>query len=210
MKKYLLYVDIACIINDNDMQMEKNEVRKNQIISGIKKLFEYDFKKHMCDILITDNTCTELYPELQKLLPENTIYRLFLDNRYGSIYKGAGLLQKWIYNKEILQEYEWIIHFEGRQLLKSFSFLDRFFVSPQYYFVYGSKTPGDYSHYYTGLFSTKTVDILYFCELCPKESLIKHNLSIEYPITNFFRKKAMVIDSLDIVWFCSRRIPIDY
>lgn len=210
MKPYLLYIDIASIVNDADRTMEMNTVRKQQFIVGLKRLFEYDFKSRNCDIILTDNTCTELYPEIIELLPKDTVCRLFNDNRFGSINKGAGLIQKWLYNKELLQEYEWVIHFEGRLLLRSFSFFDRFFENPATYFTYGSKTPGDHSHFFTGLFSAQTKDVLQFCTLYPIDKLIQNSISIEYPISEFLRKKVVVLPSVDVLWFCARSEPVEY
>ena len=42
--KTLLYIDIAIFINENDIHMAKNSIRRQQIINGLRKLFTYDFK----------------------------------------------------------------------------------------------------------------------------------------------------------------------
>ena len=211
MKPFILYIDIASIINDNDPLMEPNTIRKQQIINGLKKLFEYDYKKHNCDILITDNTCTDLYPELQELLPEGTIMRCFNENYVGAINKGAGLIQKWLYNQDILREYEWIIHFEGRQLLQSFEFMDRFFADPRTYFRYGNpfdKT--DLSHFYTGLFSIKVNDLFYFCSLYSIDRLLKNHISIEYVMKEVLNDRTTLVERLHLRWFPARIEPIDF
>jgi len=207
MKPYLLYIDIASIVDDNDPFMEITVKRKGQFIDGIKKLLEYDFKHKACDIMITDNTCDTLYPEIDNLLPEGTIRRCFTDNQYGSKNKGAGLVQKWMYNKELIESYEWIIYFEGRQLLRSFSFFDRFFNNPQCYFAYGSALK---NHVYTGIFSAKTEDILRFSEIYTKEVLIQGRISIEYPIFDYLRGQIQIVDSVDITWFPAGHKPINY
>jgi hypothetical protein len=211
MKSFILYIDIASIINDNDKQMEVNTIRKQQFINGLKKLFEYDYKKYNCDILITDNTCTDLYPELQELLPEGTIVRCFNKNHVGSINKGAGLIQKWLYNEDILRQYEWIIHFEGRQLLHSFEFMDRFFTCPQTYFRYGNPfDKSDVSNFYTGLFSAKVNDLFHFCSLYPFERLLKYHISIEYPIRDVLIDRATTVERLHLRWFPACHDPIDF
>jgi len=211
MKPYLLYIDIASIINDKDPQMEPNTLRKQQLINGLKKLFEYDYKKHTCDILITDNTCTDLYPELQELLPEGTIVRCFRDNHVGAINKGAGLIQKWLYNQETLLQYEWILHFEGRQLLQSFEFMDRFFADPRTYFRYGNPfDSSDLSHFYTGLFTVKVQDLFRFCSLYPIERLLKQHISIEYAMKDVLIDRTILVPRLQLRWFQSRKDPIDF
>lgn len=211
MKPYLLYIDIASIIDDTNLQMEPNTLRKQQFINGLTKLFEYDYKKYNCDILITDNTCTDLYPELQQIIPNNTIVRCFNDNYVGAINKGAGLMQKWLYNQDILEQYEWIIHFEGRQLLQSFEFMDRFFANPHTYFRYGNphdKT--DISNFYTGLFSVKVKDLFYFCSCYSIERLLKESISIEYIMKDAFIDQTILLEKLHLRWFQSRKEPIDF
>ena len=211
MNPFILYIDIASIINDIDKQMEPNILRKQQFINGLKKIFEYNFKEKNCHILISDNTCSHLYPELQELLPEGTIVRCFNDNRFGAINKGAGLIQKWLYNQEILEQYEWIIHFEGRQLLQSFEFMDHFFADPHTYFRYGNpydKT--DISHFYTGLFSVKVEDLFYFCSLYSIERLIKEHISIEYIMKDVLINRTTLVERLHLRWFQSRSEPIDF
>lgn len=210
MKPFLLYIDIALIIDDRNRAMEPNSVRHGQIVDGIRRLCEYNWVSHGCDVLITDNTCPNLPVDITSVLPSGTIQRCFVDNRFGAINKGAGLIQKWEYNRDILAGYEWIIHFEGRLLLQNFSYFDRFFADPAPYFVYGSKTPGDTSHYFTGVFTAPATDILRFCELHPKEHLIRHSISIEYPIKEFFAIKARVIDEIGVLWHCARNTDIQY
>lgn len=211
MKPYILYIDIASTINDKDPQMEPNILRKQQLINGLKKLFEYDYKTHNCDILITDNTCTDLYPELQELLPEGTIVRCFNENHVGAINKGAGLIQKWLYNQDILKQYEWIIHFEGRQLLQSFEFMDRFFTDPHTYFRYGNPSDkADLSHFYTGLFSVRVEDLFIFCSIYPIERLLRHHISIEYAMKEVLNDQVTLVERLHLRWFQSRKEPIDF
>ena len=53
---------------------------------------------------------------------------LFDNNRYGRWNKGAGLIQKWLHNKNILNNYEYIIFFEARLELLSHYFFDKFFI----------------------------------------------------------------------------------
>jgi hypothetical protein len=206
--KFLLYIDIASIIDESNHGMELNLIRKNQFIHGLSKLFEYNFEEKGCDILITDNTTNNLYNEITELLPKDTIVRCFQDNRFGSINKGAGLVQKWLYNKDILEKYEWVIHFEGRLLLQNFSFFDRFFNEPAVYFRYGDpENRYNFSHFFTGLFSVKTVDLFDFCNVYPIDKLIRHSISIEYPMKDYFIQQTKIINDLQLIWFCSRKNP---
>lgn len=211
MKPYLLYIDIATFINDHDSTMEKNMMRKEQILRGLIKLFEYNFNKYNCDILITDNTCESLPEEYLTVLPEGTLIRIFNNNTVGCINKGAGLLQKWLYNMDIIKKYEWIIHFEGRQLLQNYSFFDRFFENPAVYFRYGDPCDTtNHSHFYTGIFSISSTDLSNFCEYMPINYLIMHRISIEYPIRDYMISKANIVDTIGLRWFQARKEPIDF
>lgn len=211
MKPYLLYIDIATFINDTDRSMECNELRREQIRAGLSKLFEYDFSRYGCDILITDNTCNALPEDYTSLLPSGTIVRCFNDNTVGAINKGAGLLQKWHYNMEILKEYEWILHFEGRQLLLSHSFFDRFFASPTTYFRYGDPhNRMNHSHFYTGIFSIRSTDLQAFCEYMPIQRLLKDRISIEYPMKDFMIEKTTLLEKVELRWFQARKEYVDF
>lgn len=194
----LLYIDIATFVNEKNQQMVKNTVRRDQIKAGLKKLFEYNFS---CDILITDNTCTSLPEDIDACIPSHVMRRCFEDNRFGSINKGAGLIQKWEHNFEVLKEYDYIIHFEARLLLNSHKFFDSFFANPRTMFRWGDVAKQSKNNFFTGLFAAEVGDILAFCKLYPKEKLIYHHMSIEYPICEFLRHKTDLMDHLDLQWF---------
>lgn len=205
--KYLLYIDIATCVNDSQEQFEYNDLRRTQIIDGVKKILEYDFASKGCDVLITDNTCDELIPELKDALPTGAIVRCYNNNTVGCINKGAGLVQKWQHNSALIEQYDYIIHIEGRLTLVDHSFFDIFFKEPGTYFRYGDPVDSsNHSHFFTGLFSTKSKDILDFCSLYPPERLIREWLSIEYPIKDYFinRGDIHIIDELRVMWFPSK------
>jgi hypothetical protein len=44
MTKTILNLNFTSFIDENDKYMERNNVRKQQIIIGIKRVLEYDFK----------------------------------------------------------------------------------------------------------------------------------------------------------------------
>ena len=127
MDKHLLILNFTSCINENDIYMERNSVRLNQIAKGIKRVFEYDFKSKGCDVLISDNSCTQLPDEITAVIPKGTLISCFNDNRYGSINKGAGLIQTLEYNKELINKYKYFIYYEPRTWMKSFYFFDKFF-----------------------------------------------------------------------------------
>jgi hypothetical protein len=201
MVKTILNLNFSSIINDNDRFMEKNSVRKQQIIKGIKRVFEYDFKSKNCDVLISDNSCTELDNDIKAVIPDSAKIVCFNDNRYGSINKGAGLIQTLEYNKDIISKYDYLIYYEPRTWMKTFYFFDKFFENPRSMFIYGDPAKKLTNHFRTGLFSIKPDDFYNFTAIYTKEKLIRETISIEYPIRDFMINKTEVIDKLDIIWY---------
>ncbi len=204
--KYLLYIDTALVIDENYSQFVKNNKRKEQILHGLQKLMEYDFMSKGCDILFTDNTIAEVDPDIQKILPEQTIYRVFNDNRYGRWNKGAGLMQKWLYNKDILNQYDYILYFEARLELFSYSFFDRFFQNPKTYFRNGDSSLFDESDTtaFTGLFTCKPELLWKVMSDTSIDTLIIKGISIESVMLRFFKQEDDFerVQTLDLYWYC--------
>lgn len=203
--KFLLYIDIATNIDDTASDLEYNSIRKEQIINGISKVLKYDFKKYGCDIAISDNTCTELIPAIKNILPNDTIISVFDNNPIGWFNKGAGVLQKWEYNKDIFSKYEWIIHFEGRLLMKDYTFFDNFFSKPDTYFAYGNPLDKTNTNgFFTGLFSARSKDIIAFFSIYKPHIILFTGLSIENVIRDYFVEKAQIVNNLFLYWFPSK------
>ncbi len=180
--------------------MERNNVRLNQIIRGLKKIFEYDFKSKNCDVLVSDNSCNELDYRIKEVIPPSVQITCINDN-HGSINKGAGLVHMLEYNKNIILQYDYLIYYEPRTLMKTFYFFDKYFENPRSMFIYGDpNNKENHTCFRTGLFSIKPVDFYEFTKIY-KEKLINEHLSIEYPIRDFMIDKTEVIDKLDIVWY---------
>lgn len=211
MTKTLLYLDIASVINETDVQFSKNSIRLEQIYEGLQKVFSYDFTDKNCDFLITDNTCDYLHEKIMECIPPTCIIRCNRNNKYGSINKGAGLIEKWLYNKDILKKYDYIIHFEPRQYLESFSFFDKFFQSPTALFRYCDPyNDNNQTGFHTGLFSCRVDSILQFLFENPAEKLCKYSISIEYALRDFFKNNQepyQEVPTLDLLWFPAKGDP---
>lgn len=202
MVKTLLNLNFSATINDNDINMEKNNVRLHQIIKGIKRVLEYDLKSKNCDILISDNSSSELIPQIKSILPDYVKISCMNDNSYGSINKGAGLIHMLEYNKDIISEYDYLIYYEPRTWMKSFYFFDNFFENPRSMFIYGDPNNKDnHTCFRTGFFSIKPSDFFEFTSIYTKDILYRESISIEYPIKDFMINKTEVIDKLDIIWY---------
>ena len=121
---------ILCIlpicINPTNSSSNSGSERIEQYISGLNKFFEHIdiLNKYTVDIIIFDNTInkTEMLPEkIIKIIPNNV--KIINDNvnKYGCINKGAGLIECWRYLNNSISQYDFLIHFEPRQLLLNFN-----------------------------------------------------------------------------------------
>ena len=131
MVKILCLMPICC--NPIHKDSCKGEERIQHYVNGFHKFFEYShlLNEHNVDIIVFDNTIDKtdnLPQELIDVIPNNV--KIINDhvNQYGYINKGAGLIEMWKYLRDTIQEYDYLIHFEPRQLLIDFSFID-FFLS---------------------------------------------------------------------------------
>ena len=178
-------------------QLEKTEKRIKQYQQGIDKIVELN-KKYNLDIYIADNGHNFddkiKIPECIKIIKNNP-------NKFGVFNKGAGLLEVWRKNIDILENYDYIIHFEPRQLLIDNYFIDNFIKNPRTLFTMNVNTKGAYN---TGLFSCKSTDLINFIRCISPESIITNNISIEYVMYNFFTQNNILFDILDkmnLIWY---------
>ena len=112
-------------------QLEKTEKRLKQYQQGIDKIVELN-KNYNLDIYIADNGHNFddkiKIPECVKVIKNNP-------NKLGSFNKGSGIIEIWNNNIEILKQYDYIIHFEPRQLLIDNYFIDNFMKNPRTLFT---------------------------------------------------------------------------
>lgn len=122
MSKKLLMIATAFDFK-NDKLHNKNkcldETRINHYINGLKKLFSYHTIDKF-DLLLVDNTIKNeegIDQRIRDILPSRTIFRFCPDNDSSNI--GKGVILSWKYVLEDVKKYEYVIHFEPRQLLLS-------------------------------------------------------------------------------------------
>jgi len=112
-----------------------NPVRLKQHIYGYTSIFKHInfFKENNIDILLVDNSVSsidELPEELRNLIPKSVRIIVGNNNKYGQISKGAGVIEHWRMGQEIWKDYDYIIHFELRQILVDLSFFHTFLNDP--------------------------------------------------------------------------------
>lgn len=186
----LLFLAISQNTDSNTYNVSHGEERIQQYINGIKKLFEYDFN-NKADVMICDNTTNHLDKRIINELPWDTLY-LTYENNMGAKSKSVGLYHQWKSCLEEINKYEWIIHFEPRQLLKNHSFFDSYFNNKQNLV----NVRGNLGAIWTGLFSMKASLLSKFLE----ESLVTGSESIEYIMFRFIKQHEYKHEELNLLW----------
>jgi hypothetical protein len=191
-------IDKESTLYKNNM-LENTTNRLKQYKNGINKVLELN-KKYNIDIYIADNGLN-----FENKIKINSNIKLLSDNpnNYGKYNKGAGLIEIWRNNIEILKQYDYIIHFEPRQLLIDNYFIDNFMKNPRTLFTY-NHIPCPQKHFNTGLFSCKTAEILKFINEFPPEFLVKKALGIEHALYYFYNNNKIQYDTLDkmsLIWY---------
>ena len=190
-------------------QLTENVLRYKQYFEGIQKIYQFNIDKKF-DIYIADNSdFFDKETELKEYISKSSIVIIKnIPNNYGCKNKGSGLIENWIHNKDVLSRYDWIIHFEPRQLLKSNQFIDSFLENPINLFTMGTNM----RHFNTGLFCIKCKVLFDFINEYTPEKLVYNNLGIEYDIYNFIINNNIdykIIDKMDLIWFPTNHQPIN-
>jgi len=190
--------------------------RRAQYLFGIKRVLASLASRTDMDIFIADNTITDetkldehLKEQLKLIDPGNKYY--FLDNEYGALNKGCGLLSQWgNILPALVDTYKYMIHYEPRQIMKNENFLKKYERCPANIFkqddiqIYSYKIfPIMYSHFQTGFFSCNTRTLLEFVLQNSQEEMVKDKKSIEELIYFYFKKKGIhfeKIDNLGLIW----------
>tara|TARA_B110000495_G_C22972936_1_gene571207 strand:+ start:520 stop:1164 length:645 start_codon:yes stop_codon:yes gene_type:complete len=212
-KNYCIFMPTTIEVNKNSLLYKKkelmdNELRIKQYISGIQQIRDLNPD---IEIYISDNSNYLNKPSnILDIIQQNKIKIIKnTPNKYGHINKGSGLLENWQYNLSIIEKYEYIIHFEPRQLLKSNYFIDTFLKNPSNLFTLGSNK----IHFNTGLFCLKSIDLLKFIKQVHPNDLIQNNSSIEYILYQYIHKNNIsyeVLDKMDLLWFFPNKPPLHH
>lgn len=190
-------------------QLENNNKRIQQYVSGIKKFLQLNknyIDEKKIDVYITDNTVPEnekLPIALLDIIPKNVKIITCYNNNYGCFNKGAGDIEQWIHCKDFIKKYDYFIHFEPRQLLVDNYFIDSFMKNPRTLFTYNHNTTAN-RHFNTGLFSCKTKELTKFINDNKPDFLVKRKLGIEYALYNFYETNKIEYDTLDkmnLIWY---------
>lgn len=201
--KTVFLLNICCF--PENTSYFNNKIRTQQYIDGLNAVIQYNniIKKHNVDVYIIDNTIKNgetLPKEILNIIPSNIHLSLCLKNEFGKKNKGAGLIDTWQYNKDLIQKYDWIIHFEPRQLLKSFQFIESFLKEPRNLFTINVNV----EHFNTGLFCINKQHLLNYINNCDLNKMVNNSISIEDDLYKYFQENQINYDTLekmDLLWF---------
>ncbi len=200
-----LIILCCCFYPTNNGSTSYSDTRKKQYIDGLNKLFEYSnyFVSNNIDICLIDNSIrdgTRLPEDILTILPKNIKLILHSNNKYGGRNKGCGLIENWLYMKETIEKYKWIIHFEPRQQLKNNSLIENFISNKRNLFTMGKEM----NHFNTGLFCIESSTLLKYIETSDLNGMCTKYISIEYHIYNFFIREKISYDlqeKMELLWY---------
>lgn len=201
--KIIFLLNICCF--PENASSFNNKIRTQQYIDGLNTVFQYNniIKNHDIEVYIVDNTIKndETLPrEILNIIPSNVHLSLCLKNELGKKNKGAGLIDTWKYNKDLIQKYDWIIHFEPRQSLKSFQFVESFLKEPRNLFTININV----EHFNTGLFCISKENLINYINNCDLNKMVNNSISIEDDLYKYFQDNKINYDTLekmDLLWF---------
>jgi hypothetical protein len=203
MTKFICILPICS--NPTNCESVTGEKRIQQYIDGFNKFFEYIsvLNDNLVDIYIFDNTVdknSKIHDRLLEVIPPNVTIINDIVNTYGKRNKGAGLIEMWRYLRDIITNYDFLIHFEPRQLLLNFDFIHLFFENPNNLFTYGENK----IHFNTGLFCINCTILLSFIDIVDIEYMSYNSICVEYLIFDFFIENKIpynVTEKMNLIWF---------
>lgn len=192
----LLLLPISTKVSESKTKLKQSK-RKEQYIEGIKRVLEYPRIKEF-DIVLIDNTTTEKDPDIEKIMPFVSDYIAIDKNDLGQKNPGCGIIDVWNYLKVDISSYDWIIHYEPRQYMKDYRVFDMFLENPRNIFSYGDKKK---NHFYTGLFTLKTKELLEYISKVDSKTLINKRIGLEYSMFQDMKNvKIEMIEEMGIRW----------
>ena len=208
MSKILCFMPISLKPTNKVSTFPEGDTRNNHYINGFKEFFSYNniLKKHNITVIVFDNTIKSKDEIPEKILceiPDNVIIKTDIVNVHGEKNKGGGLVEAWLHNIDTIKEYDYLIHFEPRQFLKSFTFIENFLDNTRNVFTYNNN-PCTAKHFNTGLFTIQTNVLLKFISIYKPEFFSRTMQSIEYVLYNFFQENKIeydTLDKMDLIWY---------
>ena len=170
---------------------ENNKKRLIQYKHNLINFLNYNLSSNF-DLILSDNSENRIEDKtFLSILEKNKVACFFnSSNKYGGINKGAGVIENYLSRYDLLKDYEYILHFEPRQMLISSKFFKIFLEKPSNIFKYAERHWRNFykvNNFYTGLFSIQSSIWFEFINDINLEKITNQNISIEYEIFNYLR-----------------------
>lgn len=197
---------ITCLFTlypPNSPYFTQGSQRENEFVEGFRrfrKIYDELLSKEF-SVLLVENTVSSVEEVPQAIRNEWSDDWNFIateSNRYGGSNKGAGIVENYLLLKQggILDDYDWIIHFEPRLSLNDGSFFETFIKSPMNQF-----TPATEGQYFTGLFSLESDALGEFINQISLEEMTMKRINLENIIYHFMvTKPKRELDKVSCTW----------
>ena len=195
----ILCLLVTCF-NPTNARCSRNQVREKQFVDGITKFLEY---KHILDqhdvkICLVDNSCDTMPSYISNLLPNDVIINVQNNNK-GERNKGVGLIWQWKQCQDIIKEYDYIIHFEPRQIMVNFNFINSFLSRPRTLLNINNR-----NHMInTGLLCIDSNSLIKYIDNADTTMMNEKSICIEGDLMKFIDRERIGYDteeSLNIIW----------
>lgn len=186
---------------------ENNKKRLIQYKHNLINFLNYNLSSNF-DLILSDNSENRIKDKtFLSILEKNKVACFFnSSNKYGGINKGAGVIENYLSRYDLLKDYEYILHFEPRQMLISSKFFKIFLEKPSNIFKYAERHWRNFykvNNFYTGLFSIQSSIWFEFINDINLEKITNQNISIEYEIFNYLRTNNLdfkIVKKLGLCW----------
>mgnify|MGYP001394039410 CR=1 FL=1 len=186
---------------------ENNKKRLIQYKHNLINFLNYNLSSNF-DLILSDNSENRIEDKtFLSILEKNKVACFFnSSNKYGGINKGAGVIENYLSRYDLLKDYEYILHFEPRQMLISSKFFKIFLEKPSNIFKYAERHWRNFykvNNFYTGLFSIQSSIWFEFINDINLEKITNQNISIEYEIFNYLRTNNLdfkIVKKLGLCW----------
>jgi len=177
------------------------------IRNGLNSLSIIDDFITKCDCYYMDNTVNqedELPDFVRNVIPKSAerVYSTEA-NHYGTINKGAGVIEMMQYVKDKIKNYEWYVHHEPRTVIRHSGMFDSFLSEPSNLFKVGSPANPNENSFWTGTFFIHTKNLIDYLDRVDLDTLCNESISIEFHIRNFIESRSIPYRSVDdagIIW----------
>jgi hypothetical protein len=178
-------------------QLVSNNIREKEYLFGIRKIYKYisTYDTYLCD----NSNYLDYNNNFKNELDNNNIKILSAPNNLGKINKGAGIIESWLYNIEIIKKYDYIIHFEPRLILLDDNLIN--YYTNNFNNIFTSND--NKNSFNTGLFCIETKHLLNYIKNIDLNNMVIKYISLEDDLFNYINKNSITYtlhDRMGVIW----------